>query len=127
MAEHGSIHWQELMTRDTARAKAFYGATLGWTFEEMDMAAGSEPYIVAKRGDWMVAGFFPMGDEMEGVPEHWMPYMAVDDADACAETVAEKGGEIVRPAFEMPGIGRIVIAKDAGGAVLGFITPAEAG
>ena len=123
MTQHGSFHWQELMTRDAAAAKAFYGPLMGWTFEEMQMSEGAEPYVVARSGEWMVAGFFPMTEEMDGVPEHWMPYMAVADVDAAASGVTERGGEIVRPAFDMPGVGRIVIARDAGGAVLGLIAP----
>jgi uncharacterized protein len=37
MAAHGTFNWNELMTRDVAKAKAFYGATLGWTFSDMPM------------------------------------------------------------------------------------------
>ncbi len=35
MAEHGTFCWNELMTRDAEKAKAFYAATLGWTFAAM--------------------------------------------------------------------------------------------
>jgi len=28
----GHFHWNELMTRDLAAAKAFYGAVCGWTY-----------------------------------------------------------------------------------------------
>ena len=40
MAAHGTFNWNELMTHDVAKAKAFYGATLGWTFSDMPMQAG---------------------------------------------------------------------------------------
>src|SRR6516162_3632125 len=32
---HGSFAWNELRTNDIEGAKAFYGKTIGWTFEEM--------------------------------------------------------------------------------------------
>ena len=35
MADHGTFYWNELMTRDAEKAKAFCGATLGWTFDAM--------------------------------------------------------------------------------------------
>ena len=36
---HGHFHWNELMTRDVARAKNFYADAMGWTFE-LDADAG---------------------------------------------------------------------------------------
>ena len=41
MADHGTFYWNELMTRDAEKAKAFYGATLGWTFDAMPMPEGA--------------------------------------------------------------------------------------
>jgi predicted enzyme related to lactoylglutathione lyase len=38
MADHGTFYWNELMTRDAEKAKAFYAATLNWTFEAMASA-----------------------------------------------------------------------------------------
>ena len=43
MADHGTFYWNELMTRDPEKAKAFYAATLGWTFDAMPMAEGAIP------------------------------------------------------------------------------------
>ena len=34
---HGQFHWNELMTRDVARAKKFYADTLGWSFDSMQI------------------------------------------------------------------------------------------
>ena len=59
MAENGTFYWNELMTNDLDRAKAFYGAALGWTFEAMPMPEGST-YWVAKQGDRPVGGLMDM-------------------------------------------------------------------
>ncbi len=129
MWQHGTFYWHELMTRDGALAKGFYGAILGWTFNEMPMDKdeywdSGETYTVAMLGDTPVAGIFPMhGPKFDGVPEHWMTYIAVDDVDARIETAVQSGGEIIRPVFEVAGIGRIAIIKDPGGAVQGWMTP----
>ena len=55
-SEHGNFYWNELMTRDAEKAKKFYGATIGWTFDAMPMPDGT--YWVAKMGDKPVGGLF---------------------------------------------------------------------
>ena len=124
MANHGTFYWNELMTRDAEKAKAFYASTLDWTFDAMPMAEGGT-YWVAKVGDAPAAGIFTMdGPQFEGIPEHWFSYIAVDDVDARVERAEAEGGKIRRPAFEAPGVGRIVILEDSNGAAMGWITPA---
>lgn len=124
MTPHGQFHWNELMTRDAAKAKAFYGGTIGWSFNEMNMM--ENPYYVCMDGEKPVAGIFTMsGPEMEAMPEHWFTYLAVDDVDTRVEKAVAHGATVLRPAFDVPGIGRIVILQDPGGAVMGWMTPAQ--
>ncbi len=81
MTEHGSFHWNELLTRDVEKTKTFYGGIIGWTFESMPSPMGT--YWVAKMGDKPVGGLFPLASpQFDGVPEAWMSYLAVDDVDA---------------------------------------------
>jgi len=87
MTAHGHFHWNELVTRDVEKAKKFYGSTVGWTFDGMPMPDGT--YWVAKMGDQPVGGLFPIaGPQWDGVPEHWMSYLAVDDVDARVKKAA---------------------------------------
>ena len=124
MADHGTFYWNELMTRDAEKAKAFYAATLGWTFDAMPMPQGGT-YWIAKAGDAPVGGIFTMDNgQFESVPEHWFAYIAVDDVDASASKAEAAGGKIRRPAFDVPGVGRIVILEDTNGAAMGWMTPA---
>lgn len=123
MTEHGIFYWNELMSRDVERSKSFYTETLGWVFSEMPMDDGGT-YWVANIGDKAVGGMFEMNDaRFEGVPEHWTPYVAVDDVDKRAALAVANGAEILRPAFDVPGVGRIVLLKDNGGASQGWMTP----
>jgi predicted enzyme related to lactoylglutathione lyase len=55
-SDHGHFYWNELLTRDPDKAKAFYGGVIGWTFEPMAMPEGT--YWVAKMGDAIVGGLF---------------------------------------------------------------------
>lgn len=126
MDHHGSFYWNELMTHDAEAAKRFYGGVLGWTFDAMPMA-DSGTYWIAKMGDKPVGGIFPMiGPHFEGVPEHWIPYIAVDDVDARLKKATAAGASAMREPFEVPGVGRIAIVKDPSGAVSGWMTPAMA-
>jgi len=124
MTSHGTFHWNELMTHDVERSKTFYGNSLDWTFSPMPMEDGGTYWLVNGK-DVPLGGLFEMkGDHFNGVPEHWMPYIAVDDVDARLEKALANGAEILRPAFDVPDIGRIAMLKDSGGAVLGWMTPA---
>lgn len=125
MTPHGSFHWNELNTRDADRAKVFYTLAIGWSFEAMPMEGGGT-YWVAKSGEQPVGGIFTMqGPQFEGVPEHWLAYIAVDDVNARLAKAVAAGATALREPFDIPGVGRIAILRDGLGAVIGLITPAS--
>ncbi|MEM8915209.1 MAG: VOC family protein, partial [Pseudomonadota bacterium] len=79
----------------------------------------------AMDGEKPAGGLMGMdGPQFDGLAAHWMSYLSVDDVDARVAKMAAAGGEVVRPAFNVPGVGRIAMIKDPGGAVLGVMTPA---
>ena len=119
---HGHFYWNEFLTRDVERAKKFYGAMLGWTFDAMPMPEGGT-YWVAMQDKTPVAGLYLMTDMPPQVPEHWFPYIAVDDVDARVKTALGAGAKLMKPAFDVPGVGRIAILTDASGAGVGLMTP----
>jgi predicted enzyme related to lactoylglutathione lyase len=122
---HGKFYWNERMTRDVGKAKKFYADTLGWSFDGMPMPGGGT-YWVAKMDDAPVGGIFDIGGpEYSGVPEGWMPYIAVDDVDARVKKAVAAGAKLMKPAFDVPNVGRIVILQEPGGAGIGWMTPAS--
>jgi uncharacterized protein len=125
MAEHGMITWSELNTRDPQAAMRFYAATLGWSFIERPMPTG--PYYLIQNGDRPVmAGIFTIsGPEFDGMPEHWFTYIAVDDVDIRVEKALAAGASLVRPVIDVPGVARIAIVREPGGAVVGWMTSRE--
>ena len=126
VASHGHVHWNELNTHDAERAKAFYGNAMGWSFERMDMMDGAPPYWVAKAGDATIGGIFTMsGPDFEGVPDHWLTHFDVQDIDAKLDEARGNGATVLREPWDMPGVGRIAIVRDPGGAVTGWIQPSE--
>ncbi|HEX8826501.1 MAG TPA: hypothetical protein VF778_00145, partial [Xanthobacteraceae bacterium] len=63
--------------------------------------------------------------ENAGVPEGWMSYIAVDDVDARVKKAVAAGATVMKPAFDVPEVGRIVILREPGGAGIGWMTPAS--
>ena len=83
-------------------------------------------YTLAMAGGEPVAGIFDIsGPEYKDVPESWMAYIAVDDVDARVKKATKAGAKVMKPAFDVPGVGRIVILLEPGGAGIGWMTPAD--
>jgi predicted enzyme related to lactoylglutathione lyase len=123
---HGQFHWNELRTRDAERAKRFYATTVGWSFEASATPDG-EIYWVALQDGKPVAGLFPLSSpRFDGVPESWMSFLAVDDVEACVAKAIKAGAELAMPIFDVPGVGRIAMLREPGGAGIGWITPVGA-
>jgi uncharacterized protein len=125
MASHGHFHWNELLTGDVERAKKFYAETIGWSFLPLPTETG-DIYWVARLGDKPVAGIFPLDKPgFEEVQERWMSYIAVDDVDARVKKAIAAGAKLMRPIFDVKGVGRIAILTEPGGAGIGWITPVQ--
>jgi len=121
--KHGHFYWNELMTRDVERAKRFYAETIGWKFDGMPMPDGT--YWLAKSGDEIVGGIFDIAaPQFAQVPESWMAYIAVDDVDARVKKAQSAGAKLMKPIFDVPGVGRIAVLMEPGGAGIGWMTPA---
>jgi predicted enzyme related to lactoylglutathione lyase len=122
-SSHGTFCWNELLTRDVERAKKFYGDTIGWTFDSMPAPDGAT-YWLAMQGGKPVAGFYPTDRPgLEMLPEAWMSYLAVDDVDARVKKATAAGAKLMKPIFDVPGVGRIAILTEPGGAGVGWMTP----
>jgi uncharacterized protein len=114
------------MTRDVDRAKRFYGDTIGWSFEPMEMPDGRTYWCAMDQGK-PIAGIFPIdAPEYNGVPESWMSYLAVDDVDRRVAAALKSGAKLMKPIFDVPGVGRIAILTEPGGAGVGWMTPVDA-
>lgn len=118
--EPGSLCWNELSTRDTAKAAAFYSAVFDWGTK--DGSAGAGDYTEFLVGGRSVAGMMAMAPDMPAeVPAHWLVYFAVDDCDAAVERVKAAGGDAVTPSMDIPSVGRFAVVRDQQGAVFAVI------
>lgn len=124
MNGHGAFAWNELRTPDVEKAKAFFGDTLGWSFESFP--ASETPYWVAKAGDAYVGGLMDL-DTMPGAQPGWFGFIEVDDVDARITKAKAAGAEILREPFDVPTVGRVAILRDPTGVEIGWMTSPKQG
>jgi predicted enzyme related to lactoylglutathione lyase len=67
------------------------------------------------------AGMFKNTPEMGNLPPHWLVYFAVDDCDAMVQKATGLGANVMKPADDIPGIGRFAILTDPQGAAFAII------
>ena len=113
----GSFCWFELGTVNQPAAVAYYQKLFGWTVQDSPMAPG-EVYSMFKLNDDDVAAAFTLRPEQRanGVPPHWMIYVAVIDADDVAARATALGGTVLAPPFDVFHFGRMAVLKDPTGA-----------
>lgn len=114
----GSFCWNELATTDTAKDGDFYAGLFGWGKDVQNL--GME-YTMFMNGDRPAGGMFQLTPEMAGIPPHWLVYFAVDDCDATVTKATELGANVMKPADDIPGIGRFAILTDPQGAAFAII------
>jgi predicted enzyme related to lactoylglutathione lyase len=90
--EPNTLGWCECLTRDTDRAKDFYGSVFGWRADELGGG-----YSIWTLGDTEVGGLSDMQRMPAEAPPHWQIHFAVEDVDAVATRVPELGGNVVVP------------------------------
>jgi predicted enzyme related to lactoylglutathione lyase len=84
---HGRIAYLTFEVRDSARARAFFGAVFGWRFTPGHVADG-----------WQIEGMTPMGGISGGHAEPTLvPMYAVDDIAGAVSRVREAGGQASDP------------------------------
>lgn len=117
--EHGTFSWVELATVDQDRAKWFYAELFGWEYEDNPVGDGIV-YSMAKLEGRYVGAINPQQQqELDmGVPPHWNSYVTVDDVDAVAGRVADLGGNMLAPPFDVMEVGRMAVLMDPVGAVV---------
>ena len=130
--EHGAMTWNELATRDSAAAREFYGAALGWEFEKSPGAPPTEYWMVRIPGkapgdplsqDEYNGGIITMDDEWPAeMPAHWMVYFQVDDTEDAIAQLTALGGTVSVPPFDTPA-GKMAVVGDPQGGTFTLISP----
>lgn len=109
----------ELMTNDTDKAKAFYGAVFDWKFDEKTMPG----YTLIETGQDPSGGVFPKPDE---APHPCLNvYFTVDDIEATLGKANECGGKTLVPRTPIPNVGHFAMFTDPEGIAIGLLQPGK--
>ncbi|NBD18730.1 MAG: VOC family protein [Cyanobacteria bacterium] len=125
MTRNGEFNWMELQTHDPETAIEFYRATVGWEFLEEAMPTGGTYWLALVSGK-AVCGFWTLG-EGDSSGDRWITYIHVDDLEEAISRAKGFGAEVVREPWLVPGIGRVAMVRDPGGAEMGWVTPLHTG
>lgn len=120
---HGTFAWHDLLTTDVEKAKAFFTATLGWTYEDYQLEG--ELYFVIKSGEEMVGGLGTLGQGyLDTDQSYWIAFLEVNEIDGRFAFALEQGATAIRAPHDVPGIGRICVLRDPTGALIGWMQTA---
>lgn len=108
--EAGAFCWFELLTHDVEKARAFYTALFGWTFQ-----VSPEYSEIVHEGKHQ-GGVMKIDPAWGNVPPHWMTYFQVDDLDASFAKAQSLGAKVFVPPTEIANVGRFATLDDPQGA-----------
>ncbi len=120
----GSFCWIELGTTDQPSAKQFYSQLFGWNINDVPMGPDSFYTMLQKNGK-DVSALYQLSPEQksQGIPPHWMLYIAVESADEIAKAVTAAGGKVMAEPFDVFDVGRMSIVQDPTGATFALWQP----
>jgi len=116
---HGVPCWIDLMTPDRDVSTTFYESLFDWEAGEPGIAESGYYTQFTKRG-LTVAGMGQQDPGMAGMPALWTTYLAVDDVAETADRVPDAGGTLLLPATDVFELGRMAMAVDPTGAIVGL-------
>jgi predicted enzyme related to lactoylglutathione lyase len=114
----GKFIWHDLATDDLPAARRFYGALLGWEFEDIQRLG--RPYVVARFGARRVGGLVPVAPDPDQEVSQWVSYVSVPDVDQTVAAVEKAGGHTLVAPVDIQDLARAAVVIDPQGAALGF-------
>jgi predicted enzyme related to lactoylglutathione lyase len=120
----GTFCWPELGTTDRRGAVAFYQALFGWQVNDVPMGPDDVYSMFRLDGDDVAAAYTMRGEQTrQGVPPHWMAYVAVTNADETTHRAGELGATVLAAPFDVFDVGRTAVIRDPTGAVFALWQP----
>lgn len=109
------------MTTDTTAANKFYSKLFDWKLTDFEAPGmGKATLYGASNGNF---GTPVAINKDQGIPSHWMTYIAVENVDETCKKVERLGGKVCEPPFDMPTIGRSAVINDPAGTAFHIFTP----
>jgi predicted enzyme related to lactoylglutathione lyase len=96
----------------------------GWGAQRSD--DGHLDYTEWQLGGASIGGMMRMDENWPAeIPNHWLVYFRVADADATCERITSLGGSVKMPPMDIPP-GRFAVVEDNQGAIFAILRFAEA-
>lgn len=103
--------WYELVTNDMDKAVNFYKKVVGWDVRDSGMP-GMTYMLFGKDGKDVGGMMTWAGAGAPEMPPEWMGHIHTAKLDDELRSVTDDGGTIVKPAQEIPGVGRFAVVMD---------------
>ena len=103
--------WYELVTNDIDKAVGFYKKVVGWDIKDSGMP-GMRYMLFGKDGKDVGGMMTWAGAGAPEMPPEWMGHIHTAKLDEELKAVATDGGTIIKPAQEIPGVGRFAVVMD---------------
>jgi predicted enzyme related to lactoylglutathione lyase len=116
----GRFVWHELMTTDTDAASDFYSDVVPWKAED----SGMPSYSLWMSGKYRSGGLMALPEDASATPPHWIIYIGTPDVDGTVAAAEKLGGKVLKPASDIPNVGRFAVLSDPQGAAFAVFTPA---
>ena len=113
------------MTSDPASAEAFYSKAVGWKAKSWDQ---DPSYKMWTAGGKPMGGLMAVPEVLNATPPppQWFSYIGTPDVDATVRQAVELGGKVMRPAQDIPTVGRFAFLNDPQGAAFAAYAPSTA-
>ena len=96
----GAMAFTELASTNLSETRKFLEETFGWKFDSVQMPTGQ--YLTFENSAGTTVGIRPaQKSEIPGSTN----YVRVDDLDEAESNVRKKGGQIILPRADIPGMG----------------------
>ena len=118
-----AVSLNELTTPNVDQAGKFYSGLFGW--RELAGESADLAYKTFVAGEKIVAGML-QGNGLSTAASAWTVYFSVSDASRTVDKATYLGAKVVVPIREVPGVGRLAVLADPGGAVFA-LTELEGG
>ena len=117
------VVWFEVMGKDGAKLRSFYGELFGWTYENVEgMDYGMVQGASADNMPSIPGG---IGTAPEGAPNYQTFYVGVDDIPAALAKAESLGGTKMVGPMELSMGGEIAIFTDPEGNMIGLFNGPE--
>jgi len=110
---HGMMAFTELASTNPSETRKFLEKTFGWKFDSVQMPTG--PYLTFQNPKGTTAGIrATQKSEIPGSTN----YVLVENLDEAERNVRKKGGQIVLPRTDIPGMGSFFWFKIPSGLIM---------